>query len=418
MKYRVTLLLAAAMLPAALLLTACTASDSDAETDTGTNTVATDTDTETESESETETETEPETQTETETVTETETESVTESDTETETETEPETVAATVGTDKQVYVVDEAILVTATGNPDDTLAFFPADFDITVQKPIYYATFGEDSPLTAGTAVDLTTLPGQNRNAAEVAFYYGVLPIGAYKLAVISPTGEVRAESTLTIEYDTDGKITTAAELAAKCIDVAINYDTVYVLGCFGDPMTDARKEYNIDRYAYNQRKYRYDAIMAASEDAFGFDCVNLIKGLFWGWSGDRSNPRGGAVYQSNGVSDINDSMMFNATTEQSTDFTQIEVGEAVWLEGHIGVYIGNGLVVECSRIWDDGVQITACHTTREGYKSRSENGDFHANYDSTTGLQTGTQQAALWVKHGKLPYVTYTGENESVELS
>ena len=32
----------------------------------------------------------------------------------------------------------------------------------------------------------------------------------------------------------------------------------------------------------------------------YGFDCVNLIKGVLWGWSGDASKTYGGAAYKSN----------------------------------------------------------------------------------------------------------------------
>ena len=34
-------------------------------------------------------------------------------------------------------------------------------------------------------------------------------------------------------------KITTGAELAARCLDLATNYKTLYIMGCFGAPMTD-----------------------------------------------------------------------------------------------------------------------------------------------------------------------------------
>ena len=68
-----------------------------------------------------------------------------------------------------------------------------------------------------------------------------------------------------------------------------------------------------------------------------------------------------------------------------TTDFSKIEVGEAVWMEGHIGVYVGDGLAVECTPRWDNKVQITACNRNVAGYNRRN------------------------WTKHGKLPYVTYT---------
>ena len=181
--------------------------------------------------------------------------------------------------------------------------------------------------------------------------------------------------------------IKTAKELAAACVNAAKNFKTLYVMGCFGWPMNEYNKQRAIREYAYNQN--RADKINAASADTFGFDCVNLIKALLWGWVGDENAPYGGAVYCSNGVPDINDDMMIAACTEVSTDFSKIAVGEVVWMQGHIGVYVGDGLAVECTPIWSDGVQITACNCDKAGYNRRN------------------------WTKHGKLPCVTYEAEEE-----
>lgn len=177
--------------------------------------------------------------------------------------------------------------------------------------------------------------------------------------------------------------IKTAAELAAACKKAA-GYKTLYVSGCFGAPMTAANKNRYCGNNDYNRRPERTKLIRAATADTFGFDCVCLIKGLLWGWSGDQSAVYGGAAYQSNGVPDINESMMINACSGVSTDFSAIQPGEAVWMPGHIGVYIGDGLAVECTPAWKNGVQITACNRDVAGYNRRN------------------------WTKHGKLPYVTY----------
>lgn len=180
--------------------------------------------------------------------------------------------------------------------------------------------------------------------------------------------------------------IKTGKELAASCVDVATNYKTLYVLGCFGWPMTEEKKQRAKNEQSYNRKSNRAAKIDAASVDTFGFDCVCFIKALLWGWCGDASKAYGGAEYGSNGVPDINDSGMINVCNDVSTDFSSVQVGEVVWLPGHIGVYIGDGLAAECTPIWKDGVQITAVHNigTKSGYNGRT------------------------WTKHGKLPYVTY----------
>lgn len=189
-------------------------------------------------------------------------------------------------------------------------------------------------------------------------------------------------------------KIKTGQELAQAALDVAKNHKTLYVLGCIGAPMSESNKTVYLTRHcaSFNGRADRKPKIQAATSKTFGFDCVCLIKGLLWGWEGDASKAYGGAVYASNGVPDIDADFMINACSGVSTDFSNIQVGEALWLPGHIGIYVGNGLAVECTYRWKDGVQITAVHNigTKAGYNGRA------------------------WTKHGKLPYVTYDGQTET----
>ena len=92
--------------------------------------------------------------------------------------------------------------------------------------------------------------------------------------------------------------IKTGKELATACLNVANNYKTLYVMGCFGAPMTDRNKERYTTNHDYNMKAARQKMINAASADTFGFDCVCLIKGLLWGWHGDTSHVYGGSDYK------------------------------------------------------------------------------------------------------------------------
>ena len=80
-----------------------------------------------------------------------------------------------------------------------------------------------------------------------------------------------------------------ATELVNKAIDIAKNYKTLYVMGCFGAPMTAANKKRYTTNHSYNKAAARVKMINAVSEDTFGFDCVCLIKGILWGWDGDKN---------------------------------------------------------------------------------------------------------------------------------
>ena len=180
--------------------------------------------------------------------------------------------------------------------------------------------------------------------------------------------------------------IKTAEELATACLDVAQKHKTLYIMGCFGAPMTAGNKEKYTKNHDYNTKAARKKMINAASEDTFGFDCVCLIKGLLWGWNGGADKIYGGATYASNGVPDVSADQIIGKCKDVSTDFSNIQVGELLWMKGHVGIYIGVGLAVECTPAWKNCVQVTAVHNIgkKSGYNGRS------------------------WTKHGKLPYVTY----------
>ena len=179
--------------------------------------------------------------------------------------------------------------------------------------------------------------------------------------------------------------IKTGKDLAVAAV-AAAGRKTLYVLGCFGWPMIVSNKARAIKAQTYNAKAGRKKKINAADDATFGFDCVGLVKALLWGWEANRGNHYGGAVYGSNGVPDINADQMIAVCKDVSTDFGTVQPGEVVWLKGHIGIYIGSGLAVECTPKWKDGVQVTAVHNIgkRSGYNGRK------------------------WTSHGKLPYVQY----------
>lgn len=178
-----------------------------------------------------------------------------------------------------------------------------------------------------------------------------------------------------------------SSELVAKVTDIAKHYKTLYVMGCFGAPLTASNKARYIKNHTYNMAAARVKMINAATEDTFGFDCVNLIKAVLWGWTGDKTKAYGGAKYATNGVPDIGaDTMITKCKDVSASGWDKLDPGEVVWTSGHIGVYIGNGLAVECSPRWENKVQITAVGNigAKNGYNTR------------------------IWKKHGHLPYVTY----------
>lgn len=180
--------------------------------------------------------------------------------------------------------------------------------------------------------------------------------------------------------------------LVNTCIDIATKFKTLYVYGCFGAPLNATNKKRYTHNYAYNEKPSRTKKILAASADTFGFDCVCLIKGILWGWNGNVNATYGGAKYPTeemlkNGACpDENANTLFNDYCyDKSNDFSNVQPGEFVWMNGHIGVAITDKLAVECTPIWKDGVQITAMNCDVKGYNRRN------------------------WTSHGKSKFIDYT---------
>lgn len=175
-------------------------------------------------------------------------------------------------------------------------------------------------------------------------------------------------------------------DFVALLTRIATEYNTSYIWGGIGSPITEASLQRAVNAYSKNRTSGYADAARRYLGNGFHFDCVGLIKSVLWGWDGSASKTYGGATYASNGVPDYGANQLFNLCSERSADFCEIVPGEAVWLNGHIGVYIGDGLAVECTPAWKNGVQITAVKNigTRSGYNSRR------------------------WTTHGKLPWIGY----------
>lgn len=198
------------------------------------------------------------------------------------------------------------------------------------------------------------------------------------------------------MDYD---KIFTNKEFVERA-KLAESKKTLYVMGCFGAPLNAKNKARYKNNNTYNKDPKRQAMIDAASDDTFGFDCSCLVKGLSWGWNADPTKNYGGANYCSNGVKDLTIKAMMEQS-ETSTDFSNIEAGEVVALKGynHVGIYIGDGLVIESTPSWDNKVQVTRLANTNNAsaeYKNRP---------------------ARKWDLHGKLPWIEYVKENHTVTI-
>lgn len=172
-------------------------------------------------------------------------------------------------------------------------------------------------------------------------------------------------------------------------LKLAERSNTLYVKGGFGAP---AGYKTNRDRYtnnnSYNKDPKRAKMIASCSADTFFFDCVCLGKGILWGWNANTNALYGGASYKSNNVPDFSADASMSHCTNVSTDFSKIEVGEWLWMSGHVGYYVGDGMVIECTPSWENRVQYTKL-------------------------------TARKWKKHGKCKYLDYSAtESKKITIS
>lgn len=152
-----------------------------------------------------------------------------------------------------------------------------------------------------------------------------------------------------------------------------------YVWGTYGTVLSDSFLESKVTQYP-DEVGGNEEFIRANWLGKRTADCVGLIKGYSWYDTTSQST-----ILVSNGMPDIGADDMYNNATEKGTIDTISEIpGLAVWKEGHIGVYIGNGEVVEA--------------------------------YGTTTGVIRSQLSSGGWTHWLKIPYITYLEQEVTEE--
>lgn len=169
------------------------------------------------------------------------------------------------------------------------------------------------------------------------------------------------------------------AEDFVKRADEISKRKTVYLWGGWGQELTSR---------LIDAKRRQYPSVYYASKVAYlkalvgkgymGIDCSGLLKMIHWGYPNHK--------YNNGGMPDTNANGYINMCKNVSTNFKTIKLGEAVWMNGHIGVYAGeiNGVkwVIESTPKWKDGVQWVRL-------------------------------DARKWLKHGEMPNVDYSIKEE-----
>lgn len=115
-----------------------------------------------------------------------------------------------------------------------------------------------------------------------------------------------------------------------------------YVWGTYGQVLTRDLLEAKLEQYPDGVGAHE-DFIRANWLGGRAADCIGLIKGYSW------YDPETESIgYATNGMPDINADQMYEYAVEKGSIDTIPEIlGILVYHEGHIGIYIGDGDVIE-----------------------------------------------------------------------
>jgi len=149
-----------------------------------------------------------------------------------------------------------------------------------------------------------------------------------------------------------------------------------YVYGTYGGVFDQAMFDFKLNQYPDEVGSYE-EFIRQNWLGGRTSDCVGLIKG--YGWLNTESLE---VEYGTNEMPDIGADTMYENATEKGTIDTIPEIpGLAVWHEGHIGIYIGNGEVVQAA--------------------------------NTKAGVIRNKLEDTAWTHWLKIPYISYIEETE-----
>lgn len=149
-----------------------------------------------------------------------------------------------------------------------------------------------------------------------------------------------------------------------------------YVWGTYGDILDEKMFEYKVNQYPNDVGIYK-DFIKQNWLNGRTADCVGLIKGYGWYDTTTKQIKIG-----LNGMPDIGANAMFNNAVEKGSIDTIPDIpGLAVWHDGHIGVYIGNGEVIQEANTLD--------------------------------GIMRGSINSTRWTHWLKIPYIKYVDKKQ-----
>ena len=124
----------------------------------------------------------------------------------------------------------------------------------------------------------------------------------------------------------------------------ALSHGWGYVYGTYGEVLTESILTTKISQFP-EQVGDNEEFIRRHWLGGRTADCIGLIKGYAW-----FNCDTGQIEYRSNGVRDTGSDPMLDMATEKGTIDTMPDIpGIAVWMDGHIGIYVGGGQTIHAA---------------------------------------------------------------------
>ena len=240
------------------------------------------------------------------------------------------------------YTTEERTRTIQVTAQDGTVTTETETYTVTVPLPLDSAL----ANLASELGREITEDDKDNINHIYYMIAGGTLPgTGGAYLGGGTYDGSYTRGDGSSIEIDVSAFVDPTTKNAADLVTYAINaYESGwgYVWGTFGSVLIDGLFQSKLEQYPDGVGNYE-EFIRNNWVGKRTTDCCGLIKGYGW------LDPETMSInYGTNGMPDLGANQMYYNASESGTIDTIPEIpGLAVWHDGHIGVYIGNGYVIE-----------------------------------------------------------------------
>lgn len=137
--------------------------------------------------------------------------------------------------------------------------------------------------------------------------------------------------------------------------------------------------------------------------DCWSFDCLGFVHCMVNGFCGNRAELGGGAVMDQFVTSTTEIKTLLDYCHDISNNFNNIKPGELLYMNGHVGLYVGTVQPFNDGRVFN----VAECCYSSFG-------GGGMLTYVDETGRRfnhKGGTQAGTWERHGQFYRVDYTSD-------